>query len=57
MAWVCERLGVPFTALKVVTDLVDHHEEAAEQFLRNLELATARLAEAIPALVDALAGR
>ena len=54
VAWTCERLGVPFTALKVVTDLVDHHEEAAEQFTRNLRLATARLAEAVPALVRAL---
>ncbi len=54
VAWTCERLGVPFTALKVITDLVDHHEEAGEQFTRNLRMATARLAEAVPALVDAL---
>ena len=54
VAWVCERLGVPFTALKVVTDLVDHHETAADQFLRNLELATAELARAVPALLAAL---
>ena len=54
VAWTCERLGVPFTALKVITDLVDHHEEAAEQFSRNLKRATQRLAEAVPALIDAL---
>ena len=57
VAWMCERLGVPFTALKVITDLVDTEEETAEQFVRNLERATARLAEAVPALVDALATR
>ena len=54
VAWTCERLGVPFTALKVITDLVDHHEEAAEQFSRNLRRATARLADAVPALIEAL---
>ncbi|MEM7285928.1 MAG: 5'-methylthioadenosine nucleosidase [Actinomycetota bacterium] len=54
VAWTCERLDVPFTALKVITDLVDHHEEAAEQFSRNLRRATARLADAVPALIDAL---
>ena len=54
VAWMCERLGVPFTALKVITDLVDTADEPAEQFMRNLRTATSRLAEAVPALVDAL---
>lgn len=54
IAWTCERLGVPFTALKVITDLVDTEEETAEQFSRNLAQATERLAEAVPALVAAL---
>ena len=54
VAWMCERLEVPFTALKVITDLVDTEEEAAEQFSRNLKRATARLAEAVPAFVAAL---
>lgn len=54
VAWTCERLGVPFTALKVVTDLVDHPEETAEQFVRNLEHATARLAAACVRLVGEL---
>ncbi len=55
VAWVCERLAVPFTALKVVTDLVDHPEETAEQFDRNLAAATTRLAEAGAAYAAALA--
>ena len=54
VAWTCERLGVPFTALKVITDLVDTADETAEAFLQNLRTATARLAEAVPALVDAV---
>ncbi|MFV2039893.1 MAG: 5'-methylthioadenosine nucleosidase [Acidimicrobiales bacterium] len=54
VAWTCERLGVPFTALKVVTDLVDSAEETAEQFQRNLQTATATLAGAVASLVAAL---
>lgn len=55
IAWLCERLAVPFSALKVITDLVDAPEEPGEQFLRNLGRATAALAEMTSALVDALA--
>lgn len=54
VAWTCERTGTPFTALKVITDLVDHPEETADQFLRNLRHATSRLAEAAAALADGL---
>jgi 5'-methylthioadenosine nucleosidase len=54
VAWMCERLSVPFTALKVITDLVDDPEETAEQFDRNLATATARLAEIGPRLLAAL---
>ena len=46
VAWTCEQTGTPFTALKVITDLVDHHTETAEQFLANLRVATDRLADA-----------
>lgn len=51
VGWVCERMGVPFTALKAITDLVDHHEETAEQFDRNLATAIERLADALAAVV------
>lgn len=54
VAWVCERMAVPFGAVKVVTDLVDHHEATAEQFDRNLQKATATLAEAVRHLVASL---
>ena len=54
VGWVCERMEVPFTALKAITDLVDHHEETAEQFDRNLAMAIERLAEALVAVVDAV---
>lgn len=54
VAWVCERLSVPFAALKVVTDLVDDPEPTAEQFDRNLSAATERLAELAPRLLAEL---
>lgn len=54
VAWTCERLTVPFTALKVITDLVDHPEEAAEQFGRNLRTATVALADVLPRLIAAV---
>jgi nucleoside phosphorylase len=55
VGWVCERMNVPFTALKAITDLVDHHEETAEQFDRNLAVAIDRLAATLAAVVDAVA--
>ena len=54
VGWVCERMDVPFTALKAITDLVDHHEETAEQFDRNLATAIDRLATALAAAVEAV---
>jgi len=40
IAWVAHRKRVPFLVLKSVTDLVDHPEPAAAQFLKNLALAS-----------------
>jgi 5'-methylthioadenosine nucleosidase len=54
VAWMCERMGIAFTALKVITDLVDHPEPAADQFARNLATATTRLADAAASLVAAM---
>ena len=54
VAWVCERMVVPFVGLKVVTDLVDDPEPTPEQFARNLSAATDRLAELAPLLATRL---
>lgn len=54
IAWLCQHLGIQFTALKVITDLVDAPEEPGEQFLRNLEAATRTLATQVRRLIDAL---
>lgn len=56
LAVVCREEGVPLVAMKGVTDLVDHHEPAHEAFARNLARTTARLADAVPALLAALRG-
>ncbi len=57
VAWVCERLNVPFTALKAITDLVDTVHPTRDQFMANLGAATAALARTIPELIAALEHR
>ena len=54
VAWVCEQFNVPFTALKVLTDLVDSDESTAEQFIGNFETATKRLGEAMKDFIDVI---
>ena len=54
VAWVCEKFNVPFTALKVLTDLVDSDESTAEQFVDNFETATKRLGEAMKDFINAI---
>lgn len=43
VAWVCQLHGVPIGAIKSITDLVDAEEANAEQFLRNLDVASHEL--------------
>ena len=54
VARVAALAGRPFTALKVITDLVDTPEPTAEQFLANLATASSTLADALPRLVAEL---
>jgi len=54
VARVAELTGRPFTALKVITDIVDGPRPAAEEFVENLHTAGARLAEALPRLLAEL---
>ena len=49
IAQVCALAGVPFVAVKAVTDLVDHPEPVQEAFLRNLRMVSALLAERMEA--------
>ncbi|MFM9169153.1 MAG: hypothetical protein ACKOTD_03260, partial [Phycisphaerales bacterium] len=49
IAQVCALAGVPFVAVKAVTDLVDHPEPVQDAFLRNLRTVTALLGERLDA--------
>ena len=45
VAWVCKQLGLPFVALKAITDLVDGGETTREEFETNLTAAAEALQE------------
>lgn len=49
IAQVCAHCGVPFMAVKAVTDLVDHPEPVQDVFLRNLRTVSVLLAERMDA--------
>ena len=52
VAWICEQFDISFTALKVITDLVDSDESTAEQFVSNFEIATQRLGGATKEFIE-----
>lgn len=54
VAGVAVRAGCRFTALKVITDIVDGPEPTVEEFLSNLAHAGQVLGDALPRLLDAL---
>ena len=51
---ICAMHDVPFTALKVITDLVDGEIATEEEFVANLQYASSRLSEGILSLVHEL---
>ncbi len=57
VGYVCSQMSVPFTAVKAITDLVDHPTSTAEQFDANLLMASRRLAEELLRVVDWLIPR
>jgi nucleoside phosphorylase len=56
-AWVAEQAGVPFFAVKAITNLLDEPTASEEQFPANLALASTRLAETVAAIVKVLGNR
>ena len=54
VAWVCEKAGVPFTALKVTTDHVEGDEPTEIEFSANLQFDSERLSEAMFSLIHEL---
>ncbi len=57
VAWVASLHGVPVTAVKAVTDLVDHPTPTVTQFTANLGMATAALRLAAVGLLRELSRR
>ncbi|MEZ5165314.1 MAG: hotdog domain-containing protein [Acidimicrobiales bacterium] len=57
VAWVAALHGVPMTAVKAITDLVDHEIGTPAQFVENLGVATESLVRATTALLDVLGSR
>lgn len=54
VARVAALFGRPFTACKVITDLVDGPAPTAAEFVANLDTASTTLAVALPRLLDRL---
>ena len=54
VAWVAGLFGVPFVAVKAITDLVDGEHPTAAQFMANLAMATERLGEKLEGVVAGL---
>lgn len=55
IAEVARDRGVPFLAVKAITDFVDHHEPSHEVFVRNLASATVALTDQLKRIVLLLA--
>lgn len=55
VAWVCSKLGVPFVAMKAITDLVDGGQATEAEFLANLQHASDRLCDRVLAFLQLLA--
>ena len=54
IASVARDWGIPFLAIKTVTDLVDHPEPSQEQFLRNLASSCGHLTDLLSELIGFL---
>ena len=56
VAWTCQQLGVPFVALKSITDLVDGGHATRGEFESNLATAAASLQAKLAAVLGLLEG-
>lgn len=55
VAWVCQQLGVPFVALKAITDIVDGEHGTRGEFESNLVIASQALQDRAAVLLALLA--
>ena len=56
VAWVCQQLGVPFFALKAITDIVDGPKPTLGEFQTNLVAAAAAIQLKLATVLRLLAG-
>jgi 5'-methylthioadenosine nucleosidase len=54
VAWVCQTLGIPFLALKAITDIVDGEAATRTQFESNLHTASAALQKKLAEVLSLL---
>ncbi|KAJ1460539.1 nucleoside phosphorylase domain-containing protein [Pelagophyceae sp. CCMP2097] len=57
VASIAKLVGVPFVAIKVITDIVDGEHATQDEFLRNLATASAALQGVVPKVVAFVAGK
>lgn len=57
IAWVCGIYKKPFVCVKSITDIVDGSRPAHEEFLENLGTAARSLQDALPRVLDFIAGK
>ncbi|KDD75848.1 hypothetical protein H632_c472p1 [Helicosporidium sp. ATCC 50920] len=56
-AWSAALFKTPFLCLKSVTDIVDGTRPAQEEFMENLGIASEALREAVPRVLEFMAGK
>ncbi len=54
IAWVANIFGIPFLAIKAITDIVDGSETTEDEFLKNLNYASKVLGEKTIELIEVL---
>lgn len=57
VAWVCDNLGVPFAAVKSITDIVDGEKATRAEFESNLHMASCALQERLTDVLLLIGGR
>lgn len=54
VAWVCQAIGVPFVALKAITDIVDGTHATRGEFESNLHMASSNLQHKVALVLELL---
>merc|ERR1712187_498336 len=52
VGWVCQQFGVPFIAVKAITDIVDGGKPTQEEFYANLHSASEALQDKLTLVLE-----